>query len=331
MRTLSLIVLSFYIAHAAETKALFPIQRDGKWGFIDQTGNEVVSPKYDQTLRMTSGLAPFRVGTKWGFIDGAGQVVMPPTIEGGLPPTFCKDVAPYAAGGKFALLTSNGELKNYEGVDRYTGCGEGMISIRKSRKWGFVGKSGIVVEPSFDDVRPFHDGLAGAQLGGKWGLIDLTGSWVVKPQFSRVGMYSEGLAPVAVGEAWGFVDRTGKMVIAPKFASALAFSDGRAAVTVLNAENVPTHGFIDRDGKLIVPAAYRGVSDYHNERAMVFDGKGYGYIDKSGKVAIPLANTFAGEFQGGLAAVRRIEGGKEREMYINPAGRVVWRSDSAAK
>jgi len=44
-----------------------------KWGFVDQHGNIVVSPRFDDTGHFSEGLCPVRVGGHWRYIDTTGR------------------------------------------------------------------------------------------------------------------------------------------------------------------------------------------------------------------------------------------------------------------
>lgn len=66
-------------------------------------------------------------------------------------------------------------------------------------KWGYVDRTGwFVIEPRFNEAKPFIDGLAFVKIGGydakavihviglldssgKWGYIDKTGAYVWQP------------------------------------------------------------------------------------------------------------------------------------------------------
>jgi hypothetical protein len=49
----------------------------GKWGFIDTTGREVISLKYDDAYSFSEGLAQVKLGGKWGFVDKTGKEAIP--------------------------------------------------------------------------------------------------------------------------------------------------------------------------------------------------------------------------------------------------------------
>ena len=53
------------------------IERDGKYGFIDQTGKVVIPLNYDDTWSFSEGLALVSRNGKYGFIDKTSKVVIP--------------------------------------------------------------------------------------------------------------------------------------------------------------------------------------------------------------------------------------------------------------
>ncbi|EIQ8871589.1 WG repeat-containing protein, partial [Campylobacter coli] len=45
----------------------------------------------------------------------------------------------------------------------------------------------IVIEPKFDGVGNFSEGLARVELNGKYGFIDKSGKIVIEPKFDDIG------------------------------------------------------------------------------------------------------------------------------------------------
>jgi hypothetical protein len=56
----------------------------------------------------------------------------------------------------------------------------------------------MIIRPEFYDICDFKEGLAGVQVGGKWGYINKEGNMVIKPQFDSAVPFSEGLAVVGL-------------------------------------------------------------------------------------------------------------------------------------
>ncbi len=58
---------------------LFPVMKDGKWGYIDKAGKIVIPLKYSSEDEFSEGLAAVQVEVegKWGYIDKTGKVLIP--------------------------------------------------------------------------------------------------------------------------------------------------------------------------------------------------------------------------------------------------------------
>src|SRR3954463_10837627 len=71
--------LSVALTSQAQNKdsvGLFPIRQDGKWGYINRTGEVVIKPQYDDAWDFSEGLAYVRAGMRRGLIDKTGQMVI---------------------------------------------------------------------------------------------------------------------------------------------------------------------------------------------------------------------------------------------------------------
>ena len=101
---------------------------------------------------------------------------------------------------------------------------------------GFIDREGrMAVPPRYDPPvggRVFSSGLAGVEIQGLWGYIDLNGSWFVEPFCEGVGDFSDGLGPVRRGGRWGFVSLSGELAIPYAFEDVMPFSEGVASAAV---------------------------------------------------------------------------------------------------
>lgn len=62
---------------------MIAVCKDGKWGFVDLEGKEILAPKYKDAKSFSNGLAAVSNGEKWGFIDTAGNLVIDYLFYGG--------------------------------------------------------------------------------------------------------------------------------------------------------------------------------------------------------------------------------------------------------
>ena len=80
----------------------------------------------------------------------------------------------------------------------------------------------------------FSEGLAAVQetKNGKYGFIDASGTYLIQPVFEDARPFAEGLAAVRLNKRWGYINKNGKARIPnryPFFAD--AFVDGLALVS----------------------------------------------------------------------------------------------------
>jgi len=195
--------------------------------------------------------------------------------------------------GKWGVLTRDGGVLVEPKYDLVLGFSEGMSAFLLDGKVGYIDRRGeVVIEPQFVEGGPFIGGLARVYDGGKCWYIRYDGSTAIEGPFDVADNFSQGLAWVKpTGEAhYGYIDRTGAVAIGAKFDTAARFSDGLAAVTFFEA----------RDGAT---------------------SKVAGYINKTGRLAIELPNPREHcDFDDGLALVRY----QDRMEYIDRKGRTVW-------
>lgn len=265
-------------------------QAGGKYGFINREGVLVLKPKYERALDFVNGLARVQLGGKLGFIDRTGNV-------------------------KFTLPP---------GTENTEELSEGLVWFRLKKRWGLCNDQGtVILEPKYDRVEPFAEGLAAVNVGwnvllpivqeqGKWGYVNKKGELVIPIQYEYANSFSEGLANVADAGGSKFIDRSGKVVIDLEHCPNGDFHGGLAPVYVehpLQRKDWRT-GFIDRRGKTVFTVA--GYAEgFHEGLAVISlrsdpgsDDALLGYLDKKGNLAIKPRFAGAKAFTEGLAAVR---------------------------
>src|SRR6476620_6138081 len=72
---ISLVAVQLCFAQPQPGSQLFPIEKDGKSGFIDRTGKIVIPPQFDNVTGFSEGLALATRNGKKFFIDQNGKVV----------------------------------------------------------------------------------------------------------------------------------------------------------------------------------------------------------------------------------------------------------------
>jgi len=324
-----------------DNSGLYPINVNGKYGFMDRSGKTVITPQFDETRGFSEGLAVVRVGTKFGYIDTKGAVVITPQFDdassfryGRAAVKLCcgpywhgLDVAVGRIGkNRYGFIDKDGKYVGTPGflwVAVWFAGDFALVRVADGRV-GIMNRSGKVVIAdnvelisSFDG---FSAGLAPAATGGKWGYIDTTGKWVIDPQFESAYNFADGLAQVTVGGRLGYIDQKGKFVVNPQYESGHQFSEGYAGF-----ESGGKWGFIDTAGRVVVDAKFapvgtgQAVHSFSEGLAGVLTEDRWGFIDRTGKMVISPQFDSAGYFQNGLARVT-VAG---EEAYVTTTGAFV--------
>gem|GEM_PF-5913259 len=100
------------------------------------------------------------------------------------------------------------------------------------------------------DENNFADGMKSVERGGKYGFVNKSREVVIPYFYEEVNEFSEGLAAVKKGGRWGFIDTTGKVVIPIRFEDVTDFSEGQSLVR--DAKTRKQH-YIDRQGRKVKP------------------------------------------------------------------------------
>lgn len=244
------------------SEGLAPANKNGQWGYVDQTRNVVIPFQFKYAGQFDHGVARVRENDKFFFIDKKG-VRITSEFEGafdfheGLAAVIVgKNVGYIRRDGSFALLPVH---KSASGID----FSEGLAAVRVKGKVGFMDNTGsVIIEPNYDDVYPFSNGLAPVELDGKWGYVDKAGVVVVPIRYDIGHMFSEGLASVKLDGKWGYIDTAGRIAIPAVFDSALPFCGGIAAVETFRQIGKMSsgcrgtvyrgkHGMIDHSGNYL--------------------------------------------------------------------------------
>ena len=227
---------------------LFPVSKDGTYGFINASGVEVVEPIYHWVNYIGSGVGQIALDDKTGFVDSTGVQIVP-------------------------LIYDNDEWQasHHEG-------GIIVFSIKKDGLWGFVDTTGTELSGFvYDGAGYYNDGMGMVVLNGKAGFINGEGGADIPPQYDvpickscgslKSYDFSSGLAAVMLDGVWGYIRKDGSVAIEFQYEWASRFSEGLASV----AKN-GKWGFIDALGDLILPYEYGLQFDDHYDFGGVGDG-----------------------------------------------------------
>jgi hypothetical protein len=253
------------LAAVAVPSALY----DGSaWGFFNESGTVVISPKFSLVGSFSQGLAAVRQDDGWGFIDQRGNWVV--------APQFVSLTSMNEQGFAFGVSTSGDLVRvSRDGSQRMLVparfaprlAGSGLSSrsavpvsvLLPSKLWLLDEATEWALPESVVDVRPRQAGLTrvAVHLPGSdrhWGLLDLHGRWWAEPAAlgtDEPPVTDGNLVAVQRKHQWQLVDRFGHVKNAQLWAALdplsnghwLAKRDGEGHAAVLDDSGRVIHEF----------------------------------------------------------------------------------------
>lgn len=193
--------------------ALFAMPKDGRWGYVDRSGDWIIKPEWRQAEPFSEGRAVVSVGgadgTRWGVIDRSGNYVVKPAI------------APPHTAGRHA---SEPPIKSFsQGCAAVTPGPDGSNAhpyyiTRAGKTWPHDGLPESIADLNVREFGSFSDYLAWFRIADAkhhehYGYIDTQGNMVLPPNYAQAGDFTGSLAPAAIDDRhWAYIDPDGKRV-----------------------------------------------------------------------------------------------------------------------
>jgi hypothetical protein len=192
---------------------------------------------------------------------------------------------------------------------------EGLATAVKNDKYGYVDKLGNVVLPfRFESASDFEGGRAIVQENGLYGVIDRIGNYILKPIYTDIQGLSSGLFLVGTDSLYGYVDKDGKVKIPIQFTDAYPYALGMAKVELDGKQ-----AFIDDKGGFIVPPC-KSMLSFFNDSLIIFEeNELYGLMRRNCSVVVPAMYDVIGT----LSSNRALVSSNEQVGYIDGAGKVI--------
>ncbi|MCB9197515.1 MAG: WG repeat-containing protein [Flavobacteriales bacterium] len=299
--------------------------KDGKCGYIDTLGKEVVSLTFDKAGAFEYGRAAVTKGDQSFCIDKTGKEVL---CFDDVKVTWDRKLI-VRVGNKYGLFNGDGSSITPIIYDEMKDLEYGLSPVKKDGKWGFVDIRGELVIPMlFDNAQNFDKrGQAKVEQNGREFYIDTKG--IETKGIDKEERLKNGYTLVMAGEKFGLYNN-GKEVLPPiydKIDIVAYWKDGFSATKPpyysnwFYVEIGDKKGVVDENGEVIVPILYRVIKYEGPETADMFYvcEENCGFMDATGKIVVPLVYRYFGDFGDGLAMAMK----GDKYGYIDAKGNEV--------
>lgn len=218
----------------------------GKFGFINQDGDQIVSPVFEDVNDFSDGMACVSVRGKGSYINSTGAIEFETQYDFDDCGDFCAGMARIYGPLRSGYINKNGELiiprVFLEAGDFSEEFQVASVQLDDDTSAYIDKKGNIISEPSLvqqsflsDDAYPVFDGK-------RWKIFSLTGTQIEVPNVELIEDFHEGLAVVKKDGKYGYINKFGEIIVEPylQFASRY-FYDGMAYVRLKGIHKRDTH------------------------------------------------------------------------------------------
>ena len=246
------------------TNGLYAVQKDEKWGYIDENGLGKTDIKYSFVSQVGDEGIRILYGDQKNIIDKEDVVRGKLSFEPEEAGVYSEGLISMCNDKSYGYYDSYGEYQfgEYNQASKFS---NGKAAV-KEKQWLLIDKEGKKVsKETYQDIRINNDDsyiyrnvmiaqkdgkyklydqdenlistfecddvdiitddeLIAYKQGGKWGFVDTKGEVKIEPTYDEAKSFSNGLAAVCKGDKWGFIDLSGKLVIDYMFIDADYFN-----------------------------------------------------------------------------------------------------------
>ncbi len=306
---------------------LLAVKNNDKWGVYNlKTKQEVISTIYDEVdASAATGFVLLKKENKWSYADENGNLMADFTNDSKDFFTKIKEKNKENAAHQVPPIantaTKNISFGNY-GAKYFS---EGLIPFKYGATYGFSNLKGdFIIEPKYDDVHTFKNGLAVVFNNKKSAVINKKGEIVIPFKYDGIEDFSEGLAVTWHNRKYGIINEMGKEILPPIASYIKPFQEGLAAFRHPKTEK---WGFLDKNGKEAIAAQFDNAYSFSEGLAEVYSNDKAGFIDKMGKLVIDFlykkSNHIAPLWQGFTNGKMVVTTKNDYEIILDKQGKIL--------
>lgn len=180
----------------------------------------------------------------------------------------------------------------------------GIAIAKQEGKFGFIDLSGeFIFPPQFDEIDEYDfEGFpAKVKIKGKTGIVDIKGNFLVKPEYDEVTFATSNLYNVKLGNYWLYIDNTGMPVNENRYDSInFGLMWGSPYDEVYQNNKC---GLVDSTGTQATSVIYEDIYEFDGEIYALYNNK-WGLLGKNGQWKISPEYASFYEFYNGLAVAQ---------------------------
>lgn len=279
---------------------VYKVFAEGKWGFADGMGNEVISPSFDAVSPIHNDVAIIKKGAHKGIINSKGTILLSPEYEEMELGKYIIYGRKYGkSGGTVGMMDYQGNTVIPEGKVQSAYPPSDGISLcmvwerdNKNLSWALynVDTKKLTPLPSKQGIlySNFQNGFSLVKESPKLAyFIDRNGKKCTD-DYEWIGERKEGYYVVKHNGKYGVIDSLMQVKVPYNYdEGGITVSEG-----LWNAMRDEEWGFLNMEGNETIPFKYEFTQPFINGHAYVgllqLEGVRFGLIDHAGSLVVPI-------------------------------------------
>ncbi len=258
-------------------EGLAKVEKNGKYGCVDEMYNEVVPCLFDDIFPFVGDTAIVKKDGKYGCVNRRGTMTIPCLYDKSI--NFFRGVAVVERDGKMGAINEQGEVIvpiEYTILGDFSCVGPTLLLAVKDRLMGVIDKNNNTIVPfdnDYDDIFPAF-GMITLSKNKKKGVYNHKGEQIVPFEYDDIQHPSmtDNTINVCKNGKWGVLNKKGEEICPPRYdkIDSYGFACGRLAVC-RNGK----WGFLNRKGREVIECIYDKVYQFFEENhcEVKFEGK----------------------------------------------------------
>ena len=280
----------------------FALYSANKWGVINQDGEEVIAPSYQEMIVIPNKtkdvfICTYNINEQTGtyqtkalnskneeVLTGYEQIEALENIDENGNVWYEENILRIKQNGKYGLIDFNGKellAPEYDEITELEGI-ENSILIKKDGKIGLVNDNGsIIAEAQYTEIKnlgdTYKDGYITINEQGKYGVISTTKKQILENKYDDIAqIYLKEYYLVKEGGKQKLIDSNGNTIIENGFDEIKsATSNG----IIFVKDNL--YGEMNTSGEITIEAKYQDLKETKNGIYIAKQNDKYGIIDQN--------------------------------------------------
>jgi hypothetical protein len=281
------------------------VQKNGKWGFVDTKGNEVIPFVFDAASSFRDGIAKVEKNNETGYIDSTGKFYLLDDYDRiNILSAGLIEIEKYNLSGLYSTVDQKKLFEPRYQKMKYLGNDRLLVYDPVASKYVFLNKKGervfmpdkyyyFITSSEADSIYIFST----LKAKNKYGIMNAKGDILVKPKLSFDMLYE--------------FRKCGDELL--------------AVFSIKNKDNISMWGAINTKGEIVIPAKYNRLSIRTEGGFYVTINGKKGIMDRSEKIILPVIYNSVENYIGGIIKVSITKNQTDKKGYISlGSGKVIW-------